>query len=41
VWYLSVGAGYVQMVMNVVLLRREFQRRLQFSAPTVSEPAAV
>jgi putative MATE family efflux protein len=41
VWYLSVGAGYVQMVMNVVLLRREFQRRLRFSAPPVSEPAAV
>jgi putative MATE family efflux protein len=41
VWYLSVFAGYMQMVLNVVLLRREFQRRLQFSAPPVSEPAAV
>ena len=42
VWYLSVIAGYLQMLLNLVLLRREFQRRLQFAAPpVVSEPAPV
>jgi putative MATE family efflux protein len=42
VWYLSVLASYLQMILNVILLRREFQRRLQFDAPpAVSEPAPV
>ncbi len=34
IWWLSVGAVTVQMVLNLLLLRREFDRRLRF------EPAA-
>lgn len=30
VWYLSVGAVYVQLTLSMLLLRREFGRRLQF-----------
>jgi Na+-driven multidrug efflux pump len=29
IWYLSVCAGVVQIVMNLSLLRREFKRRLR------------
>jgi putative MATE family efflux protein len=28
IWYLSVGAAWVQLALSLVLLRREFQRRL-------------
>jgi len=35
VWYCSVGAVYLQMALNLLLLRREFQRRLNF-APAVA-----
>ena len=31
VWYCSVGAVYLQMTLNLLLLRREFQRRLNFA----------
>ena len=30
VWYLSVGATILQLGMNLLLLRREFHRRLAF-----------
>ncbi len=30
IWYLSVGATLVQLVLNLLLLRREFDRRLRF-----------
>ena len=33
IWWLSVGAVAVQMVLNLVLLRREFNRRLRFEEP--------
>jgi putative MATE family efflux protein len=32
VWYISVGAVFVQLLMNMMLLRREFARRLNFGA---------
>ncbi len=34
IWYLSAGAVYAQLALSMLLLRREFQRRLTF------EPAA-
>jgi Na+-driven multidrug efflux pump len=42
VWYISVGAVTLQMVMSLLLLRREFGRRLNFEAPAAraEEPAA-
>jgi putative MATE family efflux protein len=30
IWYLSVGAVLVQLALNLLLLRREFRRRLRF-----------
>jgi Na+-driven multidrug efflux pump len=30
VWYLSVGATFLQLAMNLLLLRREFRTRLAF-----------
>jgi Na+-driven multidrug efflux pump len=30
VWYISVGAVFLQLVMNLLLLQREFRRRLAF-----------
>ena len=30
IWYLSVGAVIVQLVLSLLLLRREFRRRLTF-----------
>jgi putative MATE family efflux protein len=35
VWYLSVGAVFIQLVMNLLLLRREFRLRLNFEPTTV------
>ncbi len=32
IWYLSVGALLVQLTLNLLLLRREFERRLSFVA---------
>jgi putative MATE family efflux protein len=34
IWYLSVGAVFVQLMLSLWLLRREFGRRLQFGAVT-------
>jgi putative MATE family efflux protein len=31
IWYLSAGAVVIQMTMNLLLLRREFARRLRFA----------
>jgi putative MATE family efflux protein len=36
VWYISVGAVFVQLVMNLLLLRREFRLRLNFEPATVT-----
>ncbi len=33
IWWLSVAAVTLQMVMNLLLLRREFNRRLRFEEP--------
>ena len=30
IWYLSVGAVLVQLALSMLLLRREFRRRLTF-----------
>jgi Na+-driven multidrug efflux pump len=30
IWYLSVGAVFVQLALSMFLLRREFSRRLAF-----------
>lgn len=35
-WYLSVASVTVQMLMNLLLLRREFRRRLDFDAATAA-----
>jgi Na+-driven multidrug efflux pump len=32
VWYLSVGAVFIQLALSMFLLRREFNRRLVFPA---------
>ena len=45
VWYLSVLSVFVQLGISVMLLRREFSRRLVFPAPepapaTIPAPAA-
>ena len=34
IWYLSVGAVYAQLALSLLLLRREFGRRLQFGTVT-------
>jgi Na+-driven multidrug efflux pump len=39
VWYCSVAAVYLQMTLNLLLLRREFRRRLNF-APAVTAATA-
>jgi hypothetical protein len=31
-WYLSVGAVIVQLALSMLLLRKEFGRRLRFEA---------
>jgi Na+-driven multidrug efflux pump len=33
IWYLSVVAVFVQLALSMLLLRREFSRRLVFSQP--------
>ena len=35
IWYLSVGATILQLLMNMMLLRREFRTRLAFAIPIV------
>jgi Na+-driven multidrug efflux pump len=34
VWYLAAGSSVLHLTMNLLLLRREFARRLAFPAPT-------
>ena len=34
IWYLSVGSVFVQLVLSMLLLRREFARRLRFEVAT-------
>jgi putative MATE family efflux protein len=42
IWYLSVGAVFVQLVLSMLLLRREFNRRLTFpSQPKLDDNTAV
>jgi Na+-driven multidrug efflux pump len=42
IWYLSVGAVFVQLVLSMLLLRREFNRRLTFPAqPKLDDNTAV
>ena len=36
VWYCSVGAVHLQMALNLLLLRREFRRRLNFAPAPAS-----
>jgi putative MATE family efflux protein len=36
VWYISVAAVFIQLAMNLLLLRREFSRRLNFDARPVA-----
>jgi len=36
VWYLSVGSVLFQAVVNLLLLRREFKRKLVFSDPEMT-----
>src|SRR3954464_8195467 len=41
IWYLSVGAVFVQLALSMLMLRREFTRRLTFaSQPRVDNTAA-
>lgn len=30
IWYLSVGSVFIQLVLSMLLLRREFRKRLAF-----------
>jgi len=39
VWYLSVFSVLVQLVVSMLLLRREFNRRLNFPAPAAPMPS--
>jgi MATE family, multidrug efflux pump len=42
IWYLSVGAVIVQLALSMLLLRREFSRRLAFpSQPRLDDNTAV
>jgi hypothetical protein len=34
IWYLSVGAVFVQLALSMLLLRRDFTRRLAFPSPS-------
>ncbi len=39
-WYLSLATVYVQLALSMLLLRREYGRRLAFSAPSPAPPPA-
>jgi len=41
IWYLSVGAVFVQLVLSMFLLRREFSRRLTFPSQPKLDNTAV
>ena len=38
IWYLSVGSVFLQLTLSMLLLRREFGKRLAFAAPPASLP---
>jgi Na+-driven multidrug efflux pump len=40
VWYLSVASVTIQMCINLLLLRREFRRKLQFGSPAATVATA-
>jgi hypothetical protein len=40
VWYLSVGSIVLQMCVNLLLLRHELRKRLQFGEPENFIPAS-
>jgi hypothetical protein len=37
VWYISVAGMFVQLGLNLLLLRREFRRRLAFEPAAAAE----
>ncbi|HMI48773.1 MAG TPA: MATE family efflux transporter [Gemmatimonadaceae bacterium] len=39
IWYLSVGAVFIQLALSMFLLRREFTRRLTFPQPKLDDTA--
>jgi putative MATE family efflux protein len=41
IWFLSLGAVVVQLAVSLLLLRREFRRRLNFDAVPATPPASV
>jgi putative MATE family efflux protein len=41
VWYLTIAATAVQLVMSLALLKREFRLRLTFAGPDLARPAVV
>jgi Na+-driven multidrug efflux pump len=41
IWYLSVGAVFVQLALSMFLLRREFNRRLTFAASPKLDGTAI
>ena len=43
VWYISVAAVFIQLAMNLLLLRREFRTRLAFAhgSDVAAQPAFV
>jgi len=40
IWYLSVGCVAFHALLNVLLLRREYGRKLTFAAPVAAPLAA-
>jgi Na+-driven multidrug efflux pump len=41
IWYLSLGAVFIQLALSLLLLRREFNRRLVFSSPPKFDNTAI
>ncbi|MFL5501577.1 MAG: MATE family efflux transporter [Gemmatimonadaceae bacterium] len=41
IWYLSVGAVFIQLALSLLLLRREFNRRLTFAAQPKLDGTAI
>jgi Na+-driven multidrug efflux pump len=40
IWYLSVAVVAIHMTLNVLLLRREYGRKLAFTGPATAAPVA-
>ena len=38
IWYLSVASVYIQVTLSMLMLRREFRKRLAFDSPAVIAP---